>query len=160
MKPRLNIGMIGHVDHGKTTMTAAIVTTMANRPACPVVVNESPERGITINTAHVEYEAPEPPFVRRSQLPALAIIAGAMAMVGTFGLPGGGPSAASIRHDPRRPKTPADLERMDAAPHLRVDQLMESFKYLGGFGGFRERKPQQIASSNPYPVGSLVGVCG
>ena len=80
---------------------------------------DPPELGITINTAHVEYEAPEPPLVRRSRLPALAFIAGAMAMAGTFGLPGGGPSAASIRHDPRRPKTPKDLERMAAAQRKR-----------------------------------------
>jgi hypothetical protein len=119
MKPRLNIGMIGSVDHGRTTMTAAIVAAMANRPACPVVVVDPPERGITINTAHVEYEAPEPPLVRRSRLPALAFIAGAMAMAGTFDLPGGGPSAASIRHDPRRPKTPDDLDRMEAAQRKR-----------------------------------------
>jgi len=119
MKPRLNIGMIGSVDHGRTTMTAAIVAAMANRPACPVVVVEPPEQGITINTAHVEYEAPEPPLVRRSKLPALAFIAGAMAMAGTLGLPRGAPSAASIRHDPRRPKTAADLERMEAAQRKR-----------------------------------------
>lgn len=62
-KPHVNIGTIGHVDHGKTTLTAAITTVLgkkglanpqdyANIDAAP----EERERGITINTAHVEYE--------------------------------------------------------------------------------------------------------
>lgn len=65
-KPHVNIGTIGHVDHGKTTLTAAITTVLARR--LPSAVNtpkdyasidaapEERERGITINTAHVEYE--------------------------------------------------------------------------------------------------------
>src|SRR5574344_1902527 len=65
-KPHVNIGTIGHVDHGKTTLTAAITTVLARR--LPSSVNtpkdyasidaapEERERGITINTAHVEYE--------------------------------------------------------------------------------------------------------
>lgn len=63
-KPHLNIGTIGHVDHGKTTLTAAITTVMANRlgldPAVPFdQIDKAPEekaRGITISTAHIEYE--------------------------------------------------------------------------------------------------------
>jgi len=62
-KPHVNIGTIGHVDHGKTTLTAAITNTLAEKgfaqkksyadiDAAP----EERERGITINTAHVEYE--------------------------------------------------------------------------------------------------------
>jgi len=62
-KPHLNIGTIGHVDHGKTTLTAAITTVLANKgfsekrsfdeiDSAP----EEKERGITINTAHVEYQ--------------------------------------------------------------------------------------------------------
>ena len=62
-KPHINIGTIGHVDHGKTTLTAAITKTLglqgtaeftdyANIDSAP----EERERGITINTAHVEYE--------------------------------------------------------------------------------------------------------
>ena len=65
-KPHVNIGTIGHVDHGKTTLTAAITTVLSRR--LPSSVNtpkdyasidaapEERERGITINTAHVEYE--------------------------------------------------------------------------------------------------------
>ena len=62
-KPHVNIGTIGHVDHGKTTLTAAITKTLAMRGAADFVdyanIDKAPEereRGITINTAHVEYE--------------------------------------------------------------------------------------------------------
>ena len=61
-KPHLNIGTIGHVDHGKTTLTAAITTVLANAGLSEMRSFESidsapedKERGITINTAHVEY---------------------------------------------------------------------------------------------------------
>jgi elongation factor Tu len=59
----LNIGTIGHVDHGKTTLTAAITTVLAKKGGAEVrdfdTIDNAPEekeRGITINTAHVEYE--------------------------------------------------------------------------------------------------------
>ncbi len=63
-KPHVNIGTIGHVDHGKTTLTAAITKTLAGRVAGNAAVDfenidkapEERERGITISTAHVEYE--------------------------------------------------------------------------------------------------------
>jgi len=62
-KPHLNIGTIGHVDHGKTTLTAAITTVLANAGLSALrsfdsidSAPEEKERGITINTAHVEYE--------------------------------------------------------------------------------------------------------
>jgi elongation factor Tu len=62
-KPHLNIGTIGHVDHGKTTLTAAITTVLANaglseKRDFDSIDNapEEKERGITINTAHVEYQ--------------------------------------------------------------------------------------------------------
>jgi len=65
-KPHVNIGTIGHVDHGKTTLTAAITATLAERVPCPgntfvdfANIDKAPEereRGITIQTAHVEYE--------------------------------------------------------------------------------------------------------
>jgi elongation factor Tu len=62
-KPHINIGTIGHVDHGKTTLTAAISATLAihNESATKKFdeIDSAPEekaRGITINTAHVEYE--------------------------------------------------------------------------------------------------------
>ncbi len=62
-KPHLNIGTIGHVDHGKTTLTAAITTVLANKGLSEVKdfdqidnAPEEKERGITINTSHVEYQ--------------------------------------------------------------------------------------------------------
>src|SRR4029453_19184128 len=63
-KPHVNIGTIGHVDHGKTTLTAAITKVLAkNNPKVQFVafdqIEKAPEekaRGITIATAHVEYE--------------------------------------------------------------------------------------------------------
>jgi elongation factor Tu len=63
-KPHVNIGTIGHVDHGKTTLTAAITTVLAKKTGGAVAtaydqIDKAPEekeRGITISTAHVEYE--------------------------------------------------------------------------------------------------------
>ena len=62
-KPHVNIGTIGHVDHGKTTLTAAITKTLAMKGGADFIdyanIDKAPEereRGITINTAHVEYE--------------------------------------------------------------------------------------------------------
>ena len=62
-KPHVNIGTIGHVDHGKTTLTAAITKTLAMKGQAQYeaydMIDKAPEereRGITINTAHVEYE--------------------------------------------------------------------------------------------------------
>ncbi len=64
-KPHVNVGTIGHVDHGKTTLTAAITRVMASRHGGDVKdfdeIDNAPEekaRGITIATAHVEYESP------------------------------------------------------------------------------------------------------
>ena len=62
-KPHVNVGTIGHIDHGKTTLTAAITKVLAERAMAQAVafeeIDKAPEekeRGITINTAHVEYE--------------------------------------------------------------------------------------------------------
>ncbi len=62
-KPHVNIGTIGHVDHGKTTLTAAITTVLAQQGLAEVKdyasIDSAPEekaRGITINTAHIEYQ--------------------------------------------------------------------------------------------------------
>ena len=62
-KPHVNIGTIGHVDHGKTTLTAAITMVLSLQGNANVTaydpIDSAPEekaRGITINTAHVEYQ--------------------------------------------------------------------------------------------------------
>jgi elongation factor Tu len=64
-KPHVNVGTIGHVDHGKTTLTAAITTVLAktyggDASAFDMIDNapEERERGITISTSHVEYDTP------------------------------------------------------------------------------------------------------
>ena len=63
-KPHVNVGTIGHVDHGKTTLTAALTKVMASKHGGEVIgydqIDNAPEereRGITIATAHVEYES-------------------------------------------------------------------------------------------------------
>ncbi len=63
LKPHVNIGTIGHVDHGKTTLTAAITKILAEQGKSKAMsyedIDKSPEeraRGITINATHVEYE--------------------------------------------------------------------------------------------------------
>ena len=62
-KPHVNVGTIGHVDHGKTTLTAAITKTLASMGMAEFMaydqIDKAPEeraRGITISTAHVEYQ--------------------------------------------------------------------------------------------------------
>ena len=62
-KPHVNIGTIGHVDHGKTTLTAAITQVLAKKGLSEIrsfdSIDNAPEekeRGITINTSHVEYQ--------------------------------------------------------------------------------------------------------
>ena len=62
-KPHVNIGTIGHVDHGKTTLTAAITAVLATKGLAEKrdfgTIDQAPEekeRGITINTAHIEYQ--------------------------------------------------------------------------------------------------------
>ena len=61
-KPHVNVGTMGHIDHGKTTLTAAITKVLAERGMASYVpsdrIDRAPEeaaRGITINVAHVEY---------------------------------------------------------------------------------------------------------
>src|SRR5450432_3900865 len=63
-KPHVNVGTIGHIDHGKTTLTAAITTILSSKGLATAkkydeidAAPEERERGITINTAHVEYES-------------------------------------------------------------------------------------------------------
>ncbi|MBC7339422.1 MAG: elongation factor Tu [Firmicutes bacterium] len=65
-KPHVNVGTIGHIDHGKTTLTAAITKVLSQHGLADYVpfeqIDKAPEekaRGITINTAHVEYETPK-----------------------------------------------------------------------------------------------------
>jgi len=72
-KPHVNVGTIGHVDHGKTTLTAAITTVLSKlfggEAKAYDQIDAAPEekaRGITINTAHVEYETKNRHYVAQS----------------------------------------------------------------------------------------------
>ena len=79
-KPHANIGTIGHVDHGKTTLTAAITKYFGDFQAYDEIdgAPEEKARGITISTAHVEYEtcllytSPSPRDQRGSRMPSSA----------------------------------------------------------------------------------------
>ena len=71
-KPHVNVGTIGHVDHGKTTLTAALTKVMAETNGGAYMaydqIDKAPEekaRGITISTAHVEYQSKAPLRARR-----------------------------------------------------------------------------------------------
>src|SRR5262249_12296063 len=70
-KPHANVGTIGHIDHGKTTLTAAITKVLAAKNLASFVpfdqIDKAPEekaRGITIATAHVEYESEKRPYAQ------------------------------------------------------------------------------------------------
>jgi len=100
-KPHVNIGTIGHVDHGKTTLTAAM-TMVLNRQGLAEVrtfdsIDNAPEereRGITINTAHVEYESPKRHYAHvdcpghadyiKNMITGAAQMDGAILVVGAF----------------------------------------------------------------------------
>ena len=76
-KPHCNVGTIGHVDHGKTTLTAAITKILAKTGGATFTaydqIDKAPEekaRGITIATAHVEYETAKRAITRTSIAPA------------------------------------------------------------------------------------------
>ncbi len=74
-KPHVNVGTMGHVDHGKTTLTAAITSVLAkklpsdtNKPIKYDEIDNAPEekaRGITIATSHQEYESEKTPLCSR-----------------------------------------------------------------------------------------------
>src|SRR6201990_1239509 len=97
-KPHCNIGTIGHVDHGKTTLTAAITMTLAKTGGATAKkydeIDAAPEekaRGITINTAHVEYETDKRHYAHvdcpghadygKNMIPGAAEMAGAILVV-------------------------------------------------------------------------------
>ena len=76
IKPHVNVGTIGHVDHGKTTLTAAISHVLAKTYGGEAKdfsqIDNAPEereRGITINTSHIEYDTPSRHYARRLPRP-------------------------------------------------------------------------------------------
>ena len=83
-KPHCNIGTIGHVDHGKTTLTAAITSVLAVRQGGTAVafdqIDKAPEekeRGITINSAHVEYETAKRHYAGAAQMDGSILVVAA-----------------------------------------------------------------------------------
>jgi hypothetical protein len=125
MKPHINIGTIGHIDHGKTTLTAAICAAMAHKSCPDAIILAPPADGNQLLTMAVAAEQYQPaPIVmdyrpRRSPLAAalvLPIMCGMMSMMP--GWSAGNPSQQE-RNDPNREKTPQDLERMAAAQRKR-----------------------------------------
>ena len=110
-KPHCNIGTIGHVDHGKTTLTAAITKTLAETGGAEFTaydeIDKAPEekaRGITISTAHVEYETENRHYAHvdcpghadyvKNMITGAAQMDGAILVVGS--------SNATIRQTPAR----------------------------------------------------------
>ena len=114
-KPHVNVGTIGHVDHGKTTLTAAITITLAESEGGNADVKgydeidaapEEKERGITISTVHVEYESPNRHYAH-VDCPGHAdyvknMITGAAQMDGAILVVS---AAAMVRWVPRAPAT-------------------------------------------------------
>ena len=127
MKPHINIGTIGHIDYGKTTLTAAICAAMAHKSCPDVIILAPPADGNQLLTMAVAAEQYRPapiivdhPPRRRSPLAAalvLPIMCGMMSM----SIPGWSARNPSQqeRNDPRREKTPEDLERMSSAQMKR-----------------------------------------
>jgi len=120
MKPHINIGTIGHIDHGRTTLTAAICATLATRPE-PILVNPKSDdlREIMIESKAVEYtHAPVIAEHRPRQNSMMAMMAMIGGLGGMPGMSARNPSQQE-RNSPNREKTPEDLERMEAAQKKR-----------------------------------------
>ncbi|WP_375147062.1 GTP-binding protein, partial [Vibrio parahaemolyticus] len=87
-KPHVNVGTIGHVDHGKTTLTAAICTTLAKvyggEAKDFASIDNAPEereRGITIATSHVEYDTPSRHYAVKNMITGAAQMDGGILVV-------------------------------------------------------------------------------
>ena len=139
-KPHVNIGTIGHVDHGKTTLTAAITKTLALKGQAQYeaydMIDKAPEereRGITINTAHVEYE-PEKRHYAHVDCPGHAdyvknMITGAAQMDGAILVVAAsdGPMAQTKEHIllARQVGVPAIVVFMNKADQVDDPELLE-----------------------------------
>jgi len=139
-KPHVNIGTIGHVDHGKTTLTAAITKTLAMKGQAQYeaydMIDKAPEereRGITINTAHVEYETDKRHYAH-VDCPGHAdyvknMITGAAQMVGAILVVAAsdGPMAQTREHIllARQVGVPAIVVFMNKADQVDDPELLE-----------------------------------
>ena len=139
-KPHVNIGTIGHVDHGKTTLTAAITKTLALKGQAQYeaydMIDKAPEereRGITINTAHVEYETEKRHYAHvdcpghadyvKNMITGAAQMAGAILVVAASD----GPMAQTKEHIllARQVGVPAIVVFMNKADQVDDPELLE-----------------------------------
>ena len=139
-KPHVNIGTIGHVDHGKTTLTAAITKTLALKGQAQYeaydMIDKAPEereRGITINTAHVEYETEKRHYAHvdcpghaayvKNMIPGAAQMDGAILVVAASD----GPMAQTKEHIllARQVGVPAIVVFMNKADQVDDPELLE-----------------------------------
>ena len=139
-KPHVNIGTIGHVDHGKTTLTAAITKTLALKGQAQYeaydMIDKAPEereRGITINTAHVEYETDKRHYAHvdcpghadyvKNMITGAAQMDGAILVVAASD----GPMAQTKEHIllARQVGVPAIVVFMNKADQVDDEELME-----------------------------------
>ena len=139
-KPHVNIGTIGHVDHGKTTLTAAITKTLAMKGQAQYeaydMIDKAPEereRGITINTAHVEYETDKRHYAHvdcpghadyvKNMITGAAQMDGAILVVAASD----GPMAQTKEHIllARQVGVPAIVVFMNKADQVDDEELME-----------------------------------
>ena len=139
-KPHVNIGTIGHVDHGKTTLTAAITKVLAEKGGAEFMdysmIDKAPEereRGITINTAHVEYETEKRHYAHvdcpghadyvKNMITGAAQMDGAILVVAASD----GPMAQTKEHIllARQVGVPAIVVFMNKADQVDDEELME-----------------------------------
>lgn len=127
MKPHINIGTIGNCNHGKTTLTAAIVAQLSN----PSIVNPLNKEPLKIKMNQTENYTPTPVIVHYEPTPrknySMALM-GIAALIGFPGMGGGGPSASSIRNDPRREKTQEDQKHIAIAKEKRERKNTQKLK--------------------------------
>ena len=144
-KPHVNVGTIGHVDHGKTTLTAAITLIQSTKGLAQKVnfdqIDKAPEereRGITIATAHVEYESDKRHYAHvdcpghadyvKNMITGAAQMDGAILVVSAAGRP----DAADARAHPARPPG-------ERAVHRRVHEQVRHGRRSGAAGPGRAR---------------------
>jgi elongation factor Tu len=161
-KPHVNVGTMGHVDHGKTTLTAAITTVLAKRLPSPVnkavafdQIDNAPEekaRGITIATSHQEYESEKRHYAHvdmpghadyiKNMITGAAQIDGAILVVAA----NDGPLPQTrehvlLAHQVGVPKIVVYLNKMDLADPELVELVEMDIRELLAKNGFDENAP-------------------
>ena len=158
-KPHVNIGTIGHVDHGKTTLTAAITKVLALKGQAQFedysMIDKAPEereRGITINTAHVEYETDKRHYAHvdcpghadyvKNMITGAAQVDGAVLVIAATD----GPMPQTREHvllakQVGVPKIVVFLNKMDMADEEMVELIEEEVRELLEKNGFDKDAP-------------------